>query len=177
LFAKKYEGVFNLKKLFISILSVVLITACLSACGGDAAKTNTTLNITESNYLTITTDIYTNPTDYTGRTIKIEGLYMADGHGEHSHYYVYRYAPVFDPAHGHDHIQQLGFEFTYKGDMPKDNDWIEVVGVLQSRVSHGNTILAIDADSVTVLSERGAETVGNTAAAEHDREDDNEHTH
>jgi len=165
-----------MKKALSAILSLVVVVACLSGCSG-GKKVNTILNITESNYLLITEDIYKNPTDYTGRTVKIEGLFEADGHGEHSHYYVYRYAPVYNGEHGHVQIQKLGFEVSYKGDMPKDNDWIEIVGVLQSRISHGNTILVLEADSITVLEERGAEIIGDIEAIIHDDGEDDEHEH
>jgi putative membrane protein len=165
---------FVLKKLFIGIVVFVLIAACFTGCGNNA-KTNTTLNITEAKYLTLITDIYKNSTDYTGRTIKIEGLFMADNHGSHSHYYVYRNAPFYDPDHGHTYIQKIGFEFTYKGNMPKDNDWIEVIDVPHTYNENGQTLLTLDADSAIISSKRGAETIGGTETVHDHGDGEDEH--
>ena len=52
-----------------------------------------------------------------------------------------------------------GFEFTWDGSMPENNDWIEVVGSLRSYEDDGWTYLTLDAKFVTVMEERGAETV------------------
>lgn len=155
------------------MVSLLLLVACFTGCG-NTTKTNDTLNITEKTFIAQVTDIYENPKNYTGKTITIEGLFEADEHGNYSHYYVYRNAPVYDPDHGHDHIQKIGFEFIYNGSLPKENDWIEVVGVLRTYNENGRTLLTLDANSVTVSSKRGAETIGDTAAV-HDHEDEDEH--
>jgi putative membrane protein len=52
-----------------------------------------------------------------------------------------------------------GFEFTWDGEMPSDNDWIEVVGTLNKYDLDGQTYLTLKASSVTVKTERGAESV------------------
>ena len=149
-----------MKKIFISLI-LAAVLACFAGCGNNKRPVDT-LNITENTFLTQLTEIYDNPSSYIGKTIKIAGLFEADDHGGHSHYYVYRNAPVYDSDHGHDHIQKIGFEFSYNGKSPKDNDFIEVVGVLRNYSENGRTSLRLEANSVTVLSVRGAETIGGT---------------
>ena len=112
-----------MKKLFISVISLILVIVCLSGC---ETKPDDILNITEDIFLTTLTDIHDNPESYTGKTIKIEGLFKSDEHNGHSHYYVYRNTSVYDTDHEHDHVQKIGFEFDYSGNLPKENDWIEV---------------------------------------------------
>ena len=51
------------------------------------------------------------------------------------------------------------FEITYKGEMPKEKDWIEVIGTLRTYEEDGNTYLTLDVTSLKVLDKRGAETV------------------
>ncbi|MPN42533.1 hypothetical protein SDC9_190090 [bioreactor metagenome] len=52
-----------------------------------------------------------------------------------------------------------GFEFTYNGTMPKEKDWIQVIGTLHTYEENGQTFLTLDASSVKVMDKRGAETV------------------
>ena len=156
----------NLKKSFISVIVLAVIIACFTGC--NSKNPITTIDITESTFMSQLTNIQSNPASYTGKTIKIEGVFEADEHNGHSHYYVYRNASVYDPDHKHDHIQKIGLEFSYKGNMPKDNDWIEVVGVLRDYTENGHNSLRLEANSVKVLSERGAEMIGNTEAAHDD---------
>ena len=148
-----------MKKIFISIMLLTLVVVCLSGCG-NSTKLNDTLDITEGAFLTQITDINNNSASYIGKIIKIEGMFEADDHdGHHSHYYVYRNAAVYDKDHRHEHINKIGLEFSYNGNMPKDNDWISVVGILRNSTENGHTSITLEASSVTVLSERGTETI------------------
>ena len=53
-------------------------------------------------------------------------------------------------------------EFTYDKEMPEENDWIEVIGVIDiENPSTGEFYPVIRAKSVTIKSERGLEFVGN----------------
>jgi len=156
-----------MKKLFISTVSFLLIAFSLCGCGNNT-KTSDTLEITEDMYITRIFDIYENPANYTEKAISIEGVFTANSHDSHKHYHVFRNVPIYDKDHGHDHMERLGFEFTYNGDMPQNNDWIEVVGILRPHDENGESSLVIEASSVTVLDKRGAETIKNTTATEHD---------
>lgn len=159
----------------------LFLTACMvfsfSACGKtdkDSANTsvgNTTkaataaasatgvINITEKLFVTYINEIYTNTSDYIGKTIQIEGMfdeYYEKTNGN-TYYYVFRTGPGCCGNDG----SMCGFEFTYGGKMPTEDDWIEVVGTLRTYKEGANTYLTLDASSVTVKDTRGAEVVQN----------------
>ena len=147
-----------MKKIFMSIMLLALAAVCLSGCGNGARSVDT-LNIADSTFVNQITDIQNNPASYIGKTIKLEGIFEADEHEGHAHYYVYRNTAIYDTDHGHEHINKIGLEFEYNGSLPKDDDFIEVVGVLRNSTDHGNTSIVLEATSVIILSERGPETV------------------
>lgn len=170
-----------MKRLFTTLITFAIIAACLIGCGKNTNDNATSqlstetkteqqnnknsiitgevIHITENIFLTYVKDIYANYKNYIGKTIKIEGLCTADEHSGHSHYYVYRYNSIYDPDHGHDHTEKIGFGFTYNGNMPKENDWIEVVGVLCTYIENEKTFLTLDAKSIVIMNVRGMETV------------------
>ena len=117
------------------------------------------VDITEKMYVTYINEIYLNTEDYLGQTIRIQGMYKPyiDENTGLTYYYVYRTGPGCCGNDG----SMCGFEFTWDGDMPNDNDWIEVVGSLRSYDDEdGWTYLTLDSKSVTVMvEERGAESV------------------
>ena len=153
-----------MKKSFIGIISLILVIACFAGCGSKKAVDIDILDITESTFLSQITEIYNDPSSYIGKTIKIEGIFKEDKHNGHSHYYVYRNAPVYDPDHGHEHIQQIGFEFEYNKSLPKENDWIEVLGILRIYTENGNAVLRLEDNNIKILNVRGAETIGDIEA-------------
>ena len=108
-------------------------------------------------YVTYINEIYVNTDDYLGQMIRIQGISQAykDENDGKTYYYVYRTGPGCCGNDG----SMCGFEFTWDGDMPKDKDWIEVVGSLRTYNEDGYDYLTLDAKSVTVMDERGAETV------------------
>ena len=115
------------------------------------------IDITEKMYVAYINEIYINTDDYIGKSIRIEGMFQAytDENTGITYYYVYRTGPGCCGNDG----AMCGFEFTWDGEMPKDNDWIEVVGNLRTYEEDGCTYLTLDAESVTVMETRGAETV------------------
>ena len=115
------------------------------------------VDITENMYVTYINEIYINTEDYIGKILRIEGMFQAykDENTKKTYYYVYRTGPGCCGNDG----SMCGFEFSWDGDMPKDNDWIEVVGKLRSYEEDGYTYLTLDAKSVTVMDARGSETV------------------
>lgn len=116
------------------------------------------IEIKEKVFATMCDDIYLNTNDYLGKTIKIEGMAeeTIDENYNETIYSVYR---TSSGCCGNDGWS--GFEYVYDGEKPKDNDWIEVVGVLESYELDGQEYLRLRADSVTVKDERGAELVQN----------------
>jgi putative membrane protein len=159
--------------LVMSIILMVFLSACgkqqapagvqddpqdgSSSAITEATTEKETIDITEKFFVTFINDIYTNTPEYLGKTIKIEGMFKGEYFEptKKTYYYVYRTGPGCCGNDG----SMCGFEFTYDEDMPVDNDWIEVVGTLRTYEEEGYTYLTLDADRVTVLDTRGAETV------------------
>ncbi len=127
------------------------------ASGSDADPSDIDVDITEKMYVAYINEIYVNTDDYIGKMIRIQGMFQAytDENTGNIYYYVYRTGPGCCGNDG----AMCGFEFTWDGDIPKDNDWIEVVGCLRTYEEDGWTYLTLDAKSVTVMDVRGAETV------------------
>lgn len=121
----------------------------------EKAASDDVIEITEKMYVAYINDIYTNTSEYLNRIIKIEGMFTTEEYDGNNYYYVYRVGPGCCGNDG----SMCGFEFKYDGDMPKDNEWIEVIGELISYEENGVTYLSLQAESVTVKSERGKETV------------------
>ena len=124
----------------------------------DAAKLKVkdgVVSIPEKMFVTYVNEIYTNTEDYLGKTIQLEGMYKAEEYEGKVYSYVYRQGPGCCGSDG----GTCGFEFTYGGETPADDDWIEVTGTLRSYEQDGLTYLTIDAGSVKVLDTRGAEIV------------------
>lgn len=115
------------------------------------------IDITEKMYVAWINEIYTNTDLYLGQKIRIEGMYTSQLYEptNTTYYYVYRVGPGCCGNDG----SMCGFEFSYDGEMPQDNDWIEVIGTLDKYEEEGNTYLTLRAESVTVRDERGSETV------------------
>lgn len=115
------------------------------------------IDINEKMYVTWINEIYTNTDNYLGKTIRLEGMYTAETVEEtnKSYYYVYRQGPGCCGNDG----SMCGFEFTFDGTMPKENDWIEVTGVLERYEEDGAEYLSLKASKVEVKSERGKEVV------------------
>lgn len=118
------------------------------------------VEITEKLFIAQTNDIYLNYEDYIGKTIKYEGLFTQYTweEADMTYYLVYRKSPGCCGADG-----QAGFEVIWPDDSdntyPNENDWVEVVGRLESYEELGQSYLRISLDSLTVKSERGADFV------------------
>ena len=129
------------------------------------------VDITDSLYADYVNDIYCNTDNYMGKTIRIQGAFSSNTYEyngkQRTVYFVSRTISGFcdsddccdsDGCCGCDGCT-CGFEFTYDGKIPKDNDWIEVVGVLSSYDEGGNHYLTLKASSVKVLPKRGQDVV------------------
>jgi len=114
------------------------------------------IEIREKMFIAQTNDIYLNPEDYLGKTIKYEGIFDMYEYEETgtTYYYVIRYGPG---CCGYD--ANAGFEVVWSGDYPKQNDWVEVVGVLEEYEEDENLYLRLNLSSLTVLDVRGEEYV------------------
>jgi uncharacterized membrane protein YcgQ (UPF0703/DUF1980 family) len=101
-------------------------------------------------------DIYLNPNDYIGRTIRYEGFFTYFDNEETGQRYnsVVRNGPG---CCGYDAL--VGFEVEWKGDMPKVDDWCAVEGTIDTYVEDGLDYIVVRADSLDVLPYRGEDTV------------------
>lgn len=115
-----------------------------------------TIEITEKLFIAQTNDIYVNTDEYIGKTIKYEGIFTSFEYEEtgNTYYYVIRYGPG---CCGYD--ANAGFEVTWSGDYPNQNDWVEAVGVLEEYEEDGYNYLRLNLSSLTVLDTRGEEYV------------------
>jgi uncharacterized membrane protein YcgQ (UPF0703/DUF1980 family) len=113
--------------------------------------------ISEKLFIAQCNDIYLNPDDYTGKTVRIEGIYdeYIDEEGNTTRG-VIRNGPG---CCGNDGV--AGFGFLCK-DIPacKQNDWVSVEGVITPYTyDDGYETVVIDDASISVKAERGAEFV------------------
>ncbi|MCR1900154.1 hypothetical protein NSA47_14395 [Irregularibacter muris] len=119
-------------------------------------KSSEVIEIKEKMFIAQTNDIYLNGEDYLGKTIKYEGifdLFTWEETGE-TYYYVIRYGPGCCGTDG-----DAGFEVTWDGEYPNQNDWVEAVGILETYEESGHQYLRLRLSSLKVLPTRGAEYV------------------
>jgi predicted small secreted protein len=101
-------------------------------------------------------DIYLNPDDYLGRTIRYEGFFTWFDNEEtgQRYYCLVRNGPG---CCGYDSL--VGFEVDWSGEQPEDDDWCEVEGAIDTYEEDGLDYIVIRADSLEVLPYRGNDTV------------------
>jgi hypothetical protein len=131
------------------------------------------LEIREKMFIAQTNDVYLNPEDYLGKTIRLEGLFKVEQYtGEDKRYcFVLRYGPGCCGNDG-----SAGFEVAwgrprpYEGLeavktlsagplFPKEDAWVEAVGMLDTYEEDGYPYIYLDLFSLTEKEERGAEFV------------------
>jgi uncharacterized membrane protein YcgQ (UPF0703/DUF1980 family) len=152
------------------VLFMISIPACkhktVQAEGVEAKKPETankpTLEIKEKLFIAQTNDVYLNPDEYMGRRIRLEGLFKRDAYlgGEQTYCFVLRYGPGccgYDGTAGFEVSWPEGQDAAY----PAEDDWVEVVGVLDSYEEDGYPYIYLSLESLEVKDERGAETVLN----------------
>jgi len=108
-------------------------------------------------FIAQTNDVYLNRDEYMGRTIKLEGIFGGVPEADPPFYFVYRYGPGCCGYDGN-----VGFEVVWKDvqrDYPKNNDWVEAIGVLEKYESEMGTFLRLALESLVVKVERGKEIV------------------
>ncbi|MDR2785094.1 MAG: hypothetical protein LBB83_04175 [Treponema sp.] len=117
------------------------------------------IEIREKMFIAQTNDVYLNPEDYMGRTLKLEGLFKTQaGYEDRPPYcFVLRYGPGCCGYDGN-----AGFEVAWDGDAPPypaEDDWVEAVGVLKSYEEDGYPYLYLALSRLQVLDQRGEEFV------------------
>ncbi|MGF7145109.1 uncharacterized membrane protein YcgQ (UPF0703/DUF1980 family) [Anaerotaenia torta] len=123
---------------------------------GDAAEIDGVVEIREKMFIAQTNDIYLNSEDYLGKTIKYEGIFKSSYWEEDdtTYHFVIRYGPGCCGYDG-----EAGFEVNWDGGWPQEDDWCEVIGVLEEYEVNGQTYLQLALTSLTVLEKRGEEFV------------------
>jgi hypothetical protein len=126
--------------------------------GAITADSKGVIEIKEKMFIAQTNDVYLNPEDYLGRTIKLEGLFKYEIGYENTYCFVIRYGPGCCGYDGN-----AGFEVAWDGSKnrkyPEEDAWVEAVGKLQTYEESGYPYLYLSLDSLTVKKTRGAEFV------------------
>jgi uncharacterized membrane protein YcgQ (UPF0703/DUF1980 family) len=118
------------------------------------------VEIREKMFIAQVNDVYLNPEEYLGRTIKLEGLFKSEQYGEQPYCFVIRYGPGCCGNDGNS-----GFEIAWNNQdaadkpYPDIDDWVEATGVLQTYEEDGYPYLYLALSSLNVLDDRGAEFV------------------
>jgi uncharacterized membrane protein YcgQ (UPF0703/DUF1980 family) len=117
------------------------------------------IEIKEKMFIAQTNDVYLNPEDYLGKTIKLEGLFKYEIGYENTYCFVIRYGPGCCGYDGN-----AGFEVAWDSPgggkkYPEEDAWVEAVGKLQSYEENGYPYLYLSLSSLTVQKTRGAEFV------------------
>jgi len=119
------------------------------------------IEIKEKMFISQVNDVYLNPEDYLGKTIKLEGLFKMEQGYDKSYCFVLRYGPGCCGYDGN-----VGFEVLWNKDnekkkpYPGEDAWVEATGELKTYKENGyNEFLYLDLISLNVLNKRGQETV------------------
>jgi zinc transport system permease protein len=172
-----------MKKVSIVSLGISLIAVFfLIGCGDTktVSQEDTIIEIKEKMFIAQTNDVYLNPEDYIGKTIKLEGLFKAEQYMENAppYCFVLRYGLGCCGSDGNAGFEvawneltdtaptaaaktypEGNFDLQSRRRMPNINDWVEAVGVLQAYEENGRPYLYIALSELNILDKRGAEYV------------------
>jgi hypothetical protein len=117
------------------------------------------VEIREKMFIAQTNDVYLNPEEYLGKTIKLEGIFQVQSYAdtESPYYFVIRYGPGCCGTDGN-----AGFEVMWDqvdAVYPAEDDWVEAIGVLGAYEEDGYPYICINLSSLKVLENRGKEFV------------------
>jgi uncharacterized membrane protein YcgQ (UPF0703/DUF1980 family) len=128
------------KKAALALCLIVLL-AGLAGCG--SGKDTSEFVVGEEMFWTTINEMYINMEDYVGRTVRLSGVLQEYEYEGKPYNAVIRMATCCGP----DNVP-VGFEFTWNGDLPPADTWIEVVGKLVKVTDGGEDYLMIEATSV-----------------------------
>ena len=152
--------------IIIAIVCMLTLTGCGNSTPKDSVAVDTTavgslptddvFEIREKMFIAQINDVYYNPSDYMGKMLKYEGVFDAYTYPEtgQTFYSVIRYGPGCCGDDGN-----VGFEIKWDGKMPKQNDWVEVVGKVEAYKEGDYMYLRLGVERLDVLSVRGNEVV------------------
>lgn len=155
----------KLKNIIIIIISIILFATFLYLAinlisnnpkykSSKVEQINDVFEIREKFFIQNVNDVYLNKDKYIGKNIKIEGLMKSDICQGKDCKMVLRYGPgcCFND-------QYAGFQIYYDGPFPEDDEWIEVIGVVEPHELNNIDLVKIKVISIKVLEERGLEKV------------------
>ena len=142
-----------MKKIAALMIALLMIFASCSPADSDGV-----IEITERFFVNQTMEVISNPDQYMGRTIRLEGMFWnitCVVTGEQLYFVVRNTDGCCGP------IEPIGFELRIDGfDPPPHDAWVEVEGILERYTGIWNqNILRLEVVALTAMSERGAEFV------------------
>jgi uncharacterized membrane protein YcgQ (UPF0703/DUF1980 family) len=152
--------------LLLLAMAAMLLTGCQAPLSAEAqAEAEVTaaipvdLEIREKMFIAQSNDVYVNYPDYLGKTIKYEGMFFGSYYEmtDTTFYSVVRYGPGCCGYDGN-----AGFEVAWdegQFETPEDNDWVEVIGMLEEYEELGARYLRLRVLNMREMATRGAETV------------------
>ncbi len=145
------------------LIALLLLAALLLAGCGDTADQTAVhadtevqvIDIKEKMFIAQTNDVYVNPKEYIGKTLRLQGMFGAEMNADGTPYYmVFRYGPG---CCGYD--ANAGFEVAWDGKYPSVNDWVEATGVLETYIEDNQVYMRLRLSALNVLDTRGLEYV------------------
>ena len=114
------------------------------------------VEIRERMFLSEINDIYLNSDEYIGKKIKYEGYFATfyNESTEENYYFVIRNGPGCCGNDSH-----VGFEIQWNDDIPMENQWLEVTGILEIYEKNDYKYLRLLLKSFKILDIRGNDTV------------------
>ncbi|MDR0550790.1 MAG: hypothetical protein LBG72_02095 [Spirochaetaceae bacterium] len=122
-------------------------------------KKDGVIEIKEKLFLAQTSDVYLNPDDYLGKTIKLEGIFMREQFAGTDYCFVIRYGPGCCGNDGNAGFQVAWNKPALTEPYPAAGEWVGASGVLSTYTEDGNPYLYLDLINLTVMDKRGAEFV------------------
>ena len=90
---------------------------------------NIDITIKDDTFITQMDEVYINIYDYIGKTMKVEGI-VKNVSGK-----MFTVVRLYDMQHGdHSHEVTVGVDAEYDGEVPAEDSWVEIIGVIDKQV-------------------------------------------
>jgi uncharacterized membrane protein YcgQ (UPF0703/DUF1980 family) len=136
-----------------------LAISCVRSEKNQNNKDGSIVEIREKMFIGQVYDVYLNPDDYLGKTLKLEGVFIREQYDDGFYNMVIRYGP--GGCCGIDGL--VGFEVAWENkdrQYPENDSWVEAIGELKFyKVEDLAQFMYIDLISLDVLDKRGEEYV------------------
>ncbi|GMO59237.1 MAG: hypothetical protein Ta2A_05060 [Treponemataceae bacterium] len=116
---------------------------------------NGVVEIKDRLFIAQTNDMFLNPDDYFGKTVKVAGIFKLGGY-EDPHYFVIRYGPG---CCGYDGTAGFEVKWDSAGKYPEQDAWVEALGEFKSYEEDGYPYYYISLSQLDTKQERGLEYV------------------